>query len=119
LLRAAKVRVALQLRDRVAGARVGFRLPVRRVGGGPPPGRLDRATPVRSDDEVDTLLVKALPELPPGRGAAVAEVEVDRRRDREDIRGTHDRKVSQRPVTAPLGRLRVPGGWSVRALAGE
>src|ERR671939_350039 len=40
-----------------------------------PPGALDRPAAVRRDDQVDARLVHPLPELPPGRRAAVAEVE--------------------------------------------
>src|SRR6185437_1890827 len=58
-----------------------------RVRRGAPPRRLDRPAAVGGHDEVDTLLAEALPELPPGGGAAVAEVEVDRGRDREDPGG--------------------------------
>jgi hypothetical protein len=51
----------------------------------PPPGALDRPAAVRGDDQVGAGLVQALPELPPGGRAAVAEVEVDGGRDRQDL----------------------------------
>ena len=50
---------------------------IRRVRGRPPPRRFDRPPAIRGDDEIDALLVEALPELPPRGRAAVAEVEID------------------------------------------
>jgi hypothetical protein len=44
-------------------------------------------------DEVDPLLVESLPELPPRGRAAVAEVEVDGRRDGEEAGLRHERSV--------------------------
>src|SRR5262249_40589516 len=75
--------------DRVAQTRERLALDVGRVRRCPPPGRLDRPPAVRRDDEVDPLLVQPLPELPPGRRAAVAEVEVDRGGDAEELRRAH------------------------------
>ena len=60
-------------------------LAIGRVRRGPPPGRLHRPAAVRRDDQVDAALVQPLPELPPRRRAAVAEVEVDGGRDGEDL----------------------------------
>src|SRR5215510_7687064 len=83
------MRVALQLRDRVAGAGEELGLPVARVRLGPPPRSVDGSPSVWSHDQVAARLVEALPELPPGGRAAVAEVEVDRRGDSQDLRGFH------------------------------
>ena len=77
VLGAPQVRVALEARDRVARARERLALDERRVGRRAPPGRLDRPSAVRRDDEIDAFLVEALPELPPRRRAAVAKVEID------------------------------------------
>ena len=89
LLRAAEVAVALEPGEPASNRRVALALDAGRVRRRPPPGRLDRLAPVRRHDQVDTDLVQPLPELPPRRRAAVAEVEVDRGRDREDLRRLH------------------------------
>ena len=89
LLGPAQVAVALQPRGEVAHACERLALAEARVRRGPPPRRLDRSAAVRRDDQVAAGLVQPLPELPPRGRAAVAEVEVDRRRDREDLRALH------------------------------
>ena len=74
------------------------------VGGvrrGPPPGRLDGSAAVGRHDEVDAGLVHPLPELPPRRRAAVAEVEVDRGGDGEDLRRLHARSLAERAGSEP------------------
>ena len=72
-------------------------LDVGRVRRRPPPGRLDRPAAVRRHDEVDAHLVQPLPELPPRGRAAVAEVEVDRGRDGEDLAApSSGRKCTER-----------------------
>ena len=81
------MRVALQSRDEVARPGECLALAIARVRLRPPPGRLDGAAAIGRDDQVAARFVKPLPELPPGRRAAVAEVEVDRGRDGEDLRG--------------------------------
>jgi hypothetical protein len=86
LLGAAKVLVALEPRDGVACAGERLGLLVERVRRGSPPRRLDRLAAVGRDDQVDADVVQALPQLPPRRCAAVAEVEVCRRRDSDDFR---------------------------------
>ena len=73
----------------VARPRVRLALEVGRVRRGPPPRRLDRPPAVRRDDELGALVVQRLPELPPGGRAAVAEVEVDRGGDAEELGRTH------------------------------
>ena len=73
----AQVRVALESCDDVASAGERLSLDEGRVRSSPPPGRFDRPPPIRGDDEIDALLVEALPELPPRRCAAVTEVEID------------------------------------------
>ena len=93
LLDAPEVPVALQPREAAAERGVALALPIGRVRRGPPPRRLDRTAAVRRHDEVGARLVEALPELPPGRRAAVAEVEVDRRGDGEDAGSAHGRSV--------------------------
>ena len=82
-------RVALQPRRHLARRREGLGLPVERVRRRPPPGRLDRAAAVGRDDQVGPGLVQPLPDLPPRGCAAVAEVEVGGRRNREDLRRAH------------------------------
>ena len=85
----------------------------------PPPRRLDRPAAVRRDDQVAAGLVQALPELPPRRRAAVAEVEVDRGRDREDLRGLHAPSSiasGARRIVAPM-RYRNGNGVSRLRLA--
>ena len=88
-LLAAQVAVALHAGERVADDLVRLALAVGRVRRDAPPGRLHRAAAVGRHDEVDPGLVHPLPELPPRGRAAVAEVEVDRRGDREDLRRRH------------------------------
>ena len=95
-LGAAEVAVALHAREHVADRLVRLALAVGRVRRGSPPGRLDRPAAIRRDDEVDAGLVHPLPELPPGRRAAVAEVEVDRGRGREDLRASASVRPSPR-----------------------
>ena len=86
--------VAVALDAREPGPHRGEALALRpgRVRRRPPPGRLDRPAAVGRHDQVDADLVEPLPELPPGGRAAVAEVEVDRRRDGEDLRRLHPGK---------------------------
>src|SRR6185437_8829508 len=84
VLAAPKERVPLQPSGEAARAGEELSLAVERVGGGPPPGRLDCATTVGSDDEIHADLVQALPDLPPRRRAPVPEIEVGRGRDGED-----------------------------------
>ena len=93
VLGAAEVAVALEPRER-RRARLRSVSPstIGRVRRRPPPRRLDRPAAVRRHDQVDADLVEPLPELPPRRRAAVAEVEVDRGRDREDLRRLHRAK---------------------------
>ena len=115
-----EVPIALQARPRVARAREALALEVGGVRRGAPPRRLDRAAAVRRHDQVDADLVEAFPELPPRRRAAVPEVEIDRRGDREDLRGLHRARFcpSQRlcPVKTLVtyGNSNVPGGASAR-----
>src|SRR6185295_14520022 len=85
VLAAAKKRVALQPSGEAARTGEELRLAVERVGGRPPPGRLDCATTVGRDDEIHADLVEALPDLPPRRRAPVPEIEVGRGRDGEDF----------------------------------
>src|SRR5262249_27891048 len=94
VLRAPQVRVALQPRGEVARAGERLALAEGRVRRRTPPRALDRPAAVRRDDEVGALLVEPLPELPPGRRAAVAEVEVDRRGDAEELRPAHGASVA-------------------------
>src|SRR4029450_6681256 len=84
-----EVAIALEPREHPAHRFVRLALPKRRVGGDAPPRRLPGSPAVRRDDEVDSRLGHALPQLPPRGRAAVAEVEVDRGRDREDLRRPH------------------------------
>ena len=88
-LGAPEVAIALHAREHVTNRLVRLALAVGRVGRRPPPRGLDRPAPIRRHDEVDARLVHPLPELPPGRRAAVSEVEVDRGRGREDLRRAH------------------------------
>jgi hypothetical protein len=88
-----EVAVALEAGEPAPQGGVSLALAVGRVRRRPPPRRLDRAAAVRRDDEVDALLVEAFPELPPRGRAAVAEVEVDRRRDGEKAGLRHGRSV--------------------------
>jgi hypothetical protein len=74
----AHVRVFLHARQHSLGSGEQLALAVARVWLGAPPGRLQPATTVGGQDQVDTGLVEALPDLPPSRRAAVAEVEIDR-----------------------------------------
>src|SRR5262249_50386377 len=114
-----EVTITFEPSGRVTQPRIGLALTVGRIRRGAPPGRLDRAAPVRRHDEVDALLVEPLPELPPGGRAAVAEVEVDRGRDAEQLRGTHapqsgsrslrSSKRTRRDATAGPARVTVPG----------
>src|SRR5207302_6728545 len=89
LLGAAEVGVAVEPCGEVARGREGCAGAVHGVRFGAPPGRLDCAAAVRRDDQVDAGLAEALPELPPGRRAAVPVVEVDRGDEGEDLRGSH------------------------------
>ena len=95
VLGAPEVAVALQPREPAAGRGEALALDPGRVRRGAPPGRLDRPAAVRRHDQVDADLVQALPELPPRRRAAVAEVEVDRGRDGEDLRRLHRAKSTE------------------------
>jgi len=88
-LGAPQVAVALEPRRDMPCRRERLGLAVERVRRGPPPGRLDRAAAIRRDDQVDAGLGHSLPELPPRGCAAVAEVEVGRGRDGEDLRRLH------------------------------
>ena len=87
--------VALDPRDGVARPGERLALVVGRVRRGAPPRRLDRPPAVRRHDQVDALLVEALPELPPRGSAAVAEIEVDRRGDGEDLRPAQPPSVAK------------------------
>ena len=104
LLGAAQVPVALQPREPAAQRGVALALAVGRVRRGAPPRRLDRPAAIRRDDEVDPRLVQPLPELPPGRRAAVAEVEVDRGGDGEDPWSAHGRSVGTASAPSPGAR---------------
>src|SRR5439155_324026 len=86
------------------GVQLGFA--IERVRRRPPPGRFDRMSPVRCDDQIDADLVQALPELPPGRRAAVAEVEIDRGGEREDLRSLHAPSIAKE--SAAGSRLHLP-----------
>ena len=97
VLGTAKVAVALQPGNGVTGPRERLGLVVERVRRDAPPRGLDRPTPVRRHDQVDAYRMQSLPELPPGRRAAVAEVEVDRRGDREDLRRLNTHLVERAP----------------------
>src|SRR6266511_474768 len=99
LLSAPEQRVALEPGGDATCPREELRLAVERVRSRPPPGRLDRPPPVGRDDEVDADLVEALPDLPPGGGAAVAEVEIGRRGDREDL-GCRGHRLSMAKASA-------------------
>src|SRR5580765_2385103 len=105
VLAAAKESVALQPSGEAARAGEELRLAIERVGGGPPPGRLDCATTIGSDDEIHADLVQALPDLPPRRRAPVPEIEVGRGRDGEDFRrsghGLSMAKGCVGPVSGP------------------
>src|SRR6266540_3630919 len=81
--------VTLQPRDDTAGARIGLTLAVGRVRRRAPPRRLDGAAAIRRHDQVDALVVQALPELPPGWRTPVAVVEVDGRGDAQKPGGRH------------------------------
>src|SRR5581483_4568606 len=95
LLGAAEMRVALQTRDGVARERKRLALAVGGVLGDAPPRRLDRPAAVRREDEVDPFRVEPFPELPPRGRAAVAEAQVDRRGDGEDLgRADHASSVA-------------------------
>src|ERR671936_2841226 len=85
-LGAPQERVALQPRGQSARPGEELRLAVERVRSRPPPRRLDGTPTVRRDDEIDADLVQPLPDLPPRGRAAVAEVEIRRGRDGEDLR---------------------------------
>ena len=86
---APEIAVALDPRERIPDGPVRLALAVGRVRGHAPPGRLNRAPAVRRHDEIYARLVHPLPELPPGRRAAVAEIEVDGGRDCKDPRRLH------------------------------
>ena len=101
VLAAAEVAVALEPREPVAHGGVRLGLAIGRVRRDAPPRRLDRPAAVRRDDEVDACLVHPLPELPPRGRAAVAEVEVDRRRDGKDPGGLHGAIVRRTSVARP------------------
>jgi hypothetical protein len=60
---------------------------------------------VGRDDQVDADLVEALPQLPPRRRAAVPEVEIDRRGDREDLRGLHRARFLPESAAVPVKTL--------------
>ena len=103
VLGTSQIPVALEARQPVAQGGVRLALAVGRVRRRPPPGRLDRAAPVRRHDEIDAGLVHPFPELPPRRRAAVAEVEVDGGRNGQDLRGLHRGKSREGD---PCGRPR-------------
>ena len=96
LLGPAEIAVALQPRQPAPDGGEALTLDPGRVRRRPPPRRLDRTTAVRRHDQIGADLVEALPELPPRGRAAVTEVEVDRRRDREDLRRFHARQHRER-----------------------
>src|SRR5206468_8191794 len=91
LLGSAQVRVTLDPGGEIASPGEELTFAVAGVGLDPPPRRLDCPPPVRRDDQVAACRVQALPELPPGGSAAIAEVEIDRRGHSEDLRtaGAH------------------------------
>src|SRR6478736_5826739 len=64
----------------------------------------------------DALLVQALPELPPGGRAPVAEIEVDGGRDGEDLRSAHGWSVAEGGYDAVRAGDSPPRGtgWSYR-----
>ena len=100
----AQVPVALQTRDHVAGPGEDLTLVVAGVRRRPPPRALHGPAAVRRDDQVGTGLVQALPELPPRRRAAVAEIEVDGGRDRQNLRSLHSSKVRRQRGSRPSPR---------------
>ena len=77
VLGAPQVPVALEPCETASDGRIGLALAIGGVRSGTPPRRLDGPPTVGRDHEIDSGLVHPLPELPPGRSAAVAEVEVD------------------------------------------
>ena len=88
-LHPAQVAIPFEPRECAAHGLVRLALSERWVASYSPPRCLDRAPAVGRHHEVDPRLVHPLPELPPRRRAAVTEVEVDRRRDGEDLRRPH------------------------------
>jgi hypothetical protein len=108
-LGAPQVAVALEPGDKVADARVRLALAVGGVRLRAPPRALDGPAAVRRDDQVDPGLVHSLPELPPRRGAAIAEVKIDRRGDSQDLRRTHAAlSMPRRCVGSVSARPRLP-----------
>ena len=77
----------------VAKERVGLAFPIGRIGSGAPPRALDRPATVGGDDQIGAGLVHPLPQLPPGRGAAVLEVEVDSGGNGQDAGRSHGLSV--------------------------
>ena len=90
LLRPAHMGVAADARRQPLCAGEELALAIARVGLGSPPGCGDRTPTVWRQDQIDTGLVHALPDLPPRGRAAVAEVQIDGRDDAEKLRGAHD-----------------------------
>src|SRR5689334_23442816 len=120
MLLAAWVAVALKLRTERAQLRVRLGLEVGRVGRAAPVGRLDRPPAIGRDGELGPLVVQGTPELPPRGGAAVAEVEVDRRGDAEKPGSAHERLsvagsryVAVRSAGCASRDPRRPGGRAV------
>ena len=104
---AAEVAVALHACDDVSDGLVRLTLDVGRVRRDSPPRRLDGPPAVGRDDEVDPGLVHPLPQLPPRGRAAVTEVEVDRRGDREDLRRTCAQYAPRPAITAGIVRAMI------------
>src|SRR5439155_18618930 len=86
VLRASHELLPLETRRELPRRHERLAFQIHRIVDRPPPGRLDRASAVRGDDEVGTGLVEALPQLPPRGSDAVSVREVDRRSDRQDLR---------------------------------
>ena len=97
-------RISLEPSRQSPGARKELCLAIEGVGLRPPPGRLDGPSAVRGDDQVDADLVEAFPDLPPRRRAPVAEIEVGRRSDGEDLgRCRHRPSMAKAPARRALG----------------
>src|SRR5207302_2279755 len=65
------------------------------VGGGGPPGRLDRGALVGCDDQLHALLGERLEQLPPGRGAAERRAQIQRRGDDQQL--LHESFFTRKP----------------------
>ena len=116
LLGPAKERVALRPGDQITAFREHLPLPVARIRLGSPPGRLDCAAPVGGDDQVAAGPMQPFPELPPGRRAPVAEVEIDSRGDGQDLRSTRTHATQYGAAIRGFpSRLQNPDGRPGRA----